>query len=487
MRRQQLAFIVLIGLTTSIANALETPLIMRPPPGSGRSSEMVVIDPGLGTIQMYDVQARDLQRRTELNFLSWLEFITKSPADMQRLDRLQDWSLLRAGKDAEPSYLGFLEALQPARQQRRNDDDGPSTYERAMATEDAFWVNEPTYNGRVRGAMDSDVILLVIPSHFAVLMFRYQRPNLQLIGWMNYRSQLLIPTQWNSQPTRSQIWNSLPAEIREEHGEALRRQLEDREPGEVPPITVRDSDPWIVATGERNRFVMLDPPNNKMMLYEFRSTSQGGQLLVRSVRSLDADLLIPTAYQSRPEHRELLNQYNQELRRARQPAVSAAYLRKLAAARSRAADSAPVHANIDENGNIFVNYTEQNMLLVYHVQANRLDLRSARNYTIESGIAQHKRHLQEQENARNLMNIVTNRINQRNAEGMMRLVRWSLEWNPHLYEDYEKSRRIRTLLEDLPEWQQAIVAAEQASRALKEEQERIETELAEEEARRRGR
>ncbi|MFW5724472.1 MAG: hypothetical protein ACOCYP_08395 [Planctomycetota bacterium] len=466
--------IFLLLLTAAPVWSLESPLILRPPEALG-ATEVGVVNPSLGTLQIYDLQGEQLKQVTEANFLVWLEFVTKRPADMGNLDKFQDWSALRFGMNARPSYLEWMKMLEEL---------DPAIYEQAMNTEDGYWANEPTYDGTVHAAMTRDVVLVVVPSHYAILMVRYIKPRLELVGWHNYRSQLMVPTQYKSKPSREQLWDELPSEIKEEH-EELEAKMVEEDPAAATRINVSASEPWIVPLSDRNEFFLLDAANRKAILYQYLNTARGGQLTTLSLRSLDLDLLIPTTYDSSPELARQVVEYNNELRRNRLNPVSRRYLEKLGRESEVRGDNDPVQANIDAQDQIYINFTREQMLFVYDLGQNRIELEAARNYGIEAGIARHKRDLAQRQKAKELLGYIEGRINADNAASMMRLVQWALDWDPALHREFEKSRSIRRHLDDNQEWQQALLAAEKAAAARQAEEERIARELAEEQATRR--
>ena len=97
-----------------------------------------------------------------------------------------------------------------------------------------------------------------------------------------------------------------------------RKEIEDEIEAleaDIEVIPLKDSDPWVKGL-EDDHFVMVDPPNKRIMVYGFL---QDDSMTLKSLRNTDLDVRIPEWPLPRRDlfekDREMVNDYLQLLKR----------------------------------------------------------------------------------------------------------------------------------------------------------------------------
>ena len=455
----RLIFACLILLGAAQLGALETSLVLRPP--TGGDATMAMVNPAQGTIQLYRIDGEQLHVVSRRNFRADLEYLSSVPPGPKL-----DWTLLRTGSTTcTPTYgevmdqwLPAIDKAAEAARKRSRDKNTPPPLplaQRAMNSEDDFWKQTPEYDGVVRGSMSQNALVLLIPQTYTMLFYQIQNWEIQFMGWRNYRTDLYVPQTFQSTPTPQELLTLLPKEIQDERKEALAQQMEEigETAGETIPLA--PSDPWITSynLGTRELFVILDPPNNRLIMYQFRTRGKMSMLELQSVRNIEIDLMIPTTFNSEPDLRNVIVQYNKVLQKQRMPPVDGDYISGLVGGNAVAAQvGSEVHANIDAEGMLFIDFTGKRKILVYRMAGNQVELLAARDYTIEVGIALHQQELQLRAKGIEVFKLIEKTADKDTVDACMRLMEIALRWNPWLYEEFEGDRKLRRTLENHERW-----------------------------------
>ena len=462
-------------VSATALHALETPLVLK---SGGQGGNYAVIEPGTGNVTLYAVEGNTLTKNGSANYLADLSFLEQRPYDER--DGIV-YSTLRVGdKNCKPT-MGDLLAAFPAKPTKREADAGLKSYQaRAIEAENEFWSKEHAFDGIVRGAYSATVLFLCIPSKHAILLYDCQDRNKgpQLVGWRNYGVELMIPQVFMSTPIPADILAQLPAEIKDDQKKALQDAMKALAEG-GGAIQLQPSDPW-VAAGGGDRFVMIDSPNKHIMTYEYK----GKGWEVKSVRNLEVDLMIPTAFNSSPDEQRTFSDYIQS-RKAQLAAYGIVpdlpYFKALVG--QKQVDSGKV-SDVQATGNaddIVIDYVKLHKLYVYRLlgRNNALELVSMRDYTLDVGLALQDVEFRADADATDAWNNAKASLQKHDNKVGLLSVSFALKRNPCLYKTIEKEPSHKDL-KKMPEWQamldEAIKACETRTKELEERKKRAEEE-----------
>ena len=474
---------LLTGLMCLVAASISTvsasndgPLILR---SSGTTEIMTIINPSLGTIQLYRMDGDRLQQESAYNFLSDLALLSNAPVEQR-----WEWNWVRVNSPmSAPSYGEMFDKWLPSVSQSRRDQNGPSLVERARNSEDEFWATIPKYDGDVRGALGDDTLVLVIPSSYTILWYEMQDWKLELQGWRNYRADMFIPNVYNSSPSAQELFRLLPESSQKEWQD---QQLQEAEALENN-IEIAPSDPWVgvAVDGRREVFVLVDEPNQYVLTYESRSTAKGTELNLHAIRNMELDLMIPSTFNSLPLIDGAIEAYNRQLARIKEAPVSSAYIQQLLGQRgTRNSGGSSINAEVDNRQRLFVDLPFMRKVLVYRIfgRGNKLEMMAARDYSTEVGLALHQRDIQQRRRGSELLERCRRSAKRGNEQRVMGLLKTALSWNPFLGEEVAKDRKLNRYLKDQSELATLLEEAQAAADALRAEQEAIAAALAAEQA-----
>jgi len=470
------ALITLLFLLSSTLPALETPLVLRPL-GGENFELMSLVNPDTGTIQLYRVTGEQLQLTDYYSFQADLNFLSGRPVP-QRLD----WTLLRTGSGTSlPNYGSMIQSF-PS---QSPNEQGLTYQQRVMASEDEFWETKPEYDGVVRAAMGQHSLIVVVPSMYTILFYTVQDWQLRLSGWRNYRTDLYVPQVYRSRPTPANLFQALPEEVQEERREQLEEQAEKMGEDAGRLINLAPSDPWLTSDfiGNQELFILADPANDHLLVYQFRARGRESTFELRSSRNLEIDMLIPTNFQSFPSVNGAVQEYNKRLAQQDLPPVSAGYIQKLVERRStKSAEISSMQAQLDFTGLLFLDFIDKKKVFVYRIlgENDELELLNARNYEIDVGIAMHQQEIQQRRKGIDRLQTVKRIVGRDTVALSMKLLQTALDWNPWLYQEVERDRKLRRLLEDHEQWDAMIEGAIAKAKAKEEEYQEIQAELREE-------
>lgn len=483
MRFPILAVLLLAAASTPTLNALETPLVLAPPgAGNARTDYRVVVNPAIGTMTVYEMSGETLRSWTQYNFLADLEYLTSATVDDNPNLKLAQVGTTRT----TPTYPEMYELFSTVPLPDNAPEGTLSLLERVRNSETAFWQQPPAYDGVVRGALSGNMIFLVIPSTYTILVYWLKsQDEVELVSWRNYRTELYVPQSIDSSPTPQELLDILRRnhpEVVEEREEMLNAQIESlgqETMGTTVPL--QPSDPWVQAVGNRNRtvFAMFDGPNKRMIIYEHLGGSNGGTLEMKAVRNVEIDLIIPTGYQTEPAPAIVVENYNRRLEAAGLPAVDVEYAIQLSAQTGVTnRQTSEYQITADNAGLIFVDYSREQKLAVYRPfgRNDSLELLCMRDYRPETGLSvATKEMLTLMRGQRMLANAIKN-AKRDNAEATLNRVRLALTWNPLLIEEVENSRNRRKLryAMELDGWGEIIEEAATAAAELEERNRSIE-------------
>jgi hypothetical protein len=458
----RLPLAIILSLVVAAASATETPLVIHQPIGNLTA----IINPSLGVVTLYEIQGNQLTRYSSVSFLNDLEFLEKyyvSETDGN------PHSALRDGFNNNPTVKEWMASL-PNTLSKKEAEKGMLPYrERAMNTEDEFWDTKNAesikYDGVVRGAIGARMLFLVIPVKRAILVYEIASNKLTLSAYRNYGPELYTPQVWKSSPTPEQILKSLPEDVQEEHKKALAAQMEDPNFGadaqKIIPLD-KKGDVWIGAGSASgfDRFAIIDFANKHIMSYEY----SGKNLELKSVRNLEIDLLIPTGYNCAPDPKRLFEEFRAD--RERQAFMKEmGYEPDLPMLTEMVNSSAktdnktsPYQCNV-RGEDITVDFLDHHKVFVYRLQGanNSLELVSARDYTVDVGIALFDNERNNMVHGRTIYAGIKNRVSAKQTTMAMLMLKSALNLNPGLYKEAEKD--FKNDLAKQPEWKDLILKA----------------------------
>jgi hypothetical protein len=516
-------FICLIATACfALLPAVDTSLILTKPAGEGDDGRFVIIDPGSGYMRLYESKrggrgADALQQRDVANFrihldqIQALRFQVDNP--LAKLDRGAEkkvvWPLLRMGSlTTIPQYGAMFNYFVNEKQRIQ-----------VIKSDDAFYAVDPIYDGTVRAALSKNYLLVVVPSHYVMLMYKIIDDEFELVSFRNYRPELYLALP--DQPVKPAIdslpdFNALKAGIRRlgggatvlaERARQFEQELEAMET-EEELIPIAKSDPWVKGL-IRDRFVVVDPATKRMMVYE---VPRADTLGLKSLRNLDLDFRIPSWPLPNRDLSEfdgfVVDQYMARLKRLREDApveamlkdleawakearsagelkhfnadrqaLTIALFRSMASANDAAlvgegavkSDNEPYDVVTDNQERLVLDLKQERRLLIYFTAGNnnRIELVSARDYTIDTGVGTYDYLVKRKQDAVKILKTrIMKEIRRRDlADLNMTNIAYVLTLAPELVDEIEKERRITTTLSDHPDWQPTIEKAIAAKEA----------------------
>jgi hypothetical protein len=467
----------LVSLPMFASDLVETPLIVSQQGQGGQLS--VVINPALGTLSLYEIQGNNQVLHQTYSFLTDLNMLESSLYQPQANDDRQ-FNMLQLGSLNNKPKSSEVFASLPKTATKAEIAAGLSSLQvRALNGEQEFWAKPPEYDGIVRGAMGTRILAILIPIKRIMMFYAVDSLKFEPMGWRNYSSELYVPQVIESTPTPQEINNQLPAEVRLEHQKALEAAQEAAAAGGGggggggggKALSLNKSDAWIAA-GSQERFLVLDSANNHIMSYDL----SGKDVVLKSVRNLEIDLLIPTGFRSMPDPTAIFQALMQDKGRqkflfdngfldAAAPRADLALLQAVVAgAKAPAgAGSSPIQASILAD-DVTVNFTKSQKIMVYRLNGanNSLELVSVRDYTIDASVAILDSEIKYQVHAAKLYKDANTLVRKNQDPAAMRTLKSALTFNPCLYKDAEADRDLSKSLGKLDDWQPTIEAAQKA-------------------------
>jgi hypothetical protein len=471
-------FLTLMLLVTNYAMALETSLVMRSPGGGG--GIYAVVQPATGAITLYGFEGNSTTKYGSANFIADLELLSSFPAAKQAGIYYSRLRLSDLASTPTPGDLLRSPAF-PEKPSKREAEAGIKALRyRAIEAEDAFWAEEKPYDGIVRGAMGTQYLLICIPIKHAILMYDCQDRNKgpQLISWRNYGVDLMIPQVFNSDPAPEDILKALPPDIKEEQKKSLAEQLEVMAQG-GGSLKLQPSDPWI-ASGSGDRWVMVDPPNKRILTYEYR----GKTWELKSARNLEIDQLIPSSMNSSPDEQRTFEEYANS--RKKQLAemgiiIDMPYLKALVNQKQVASEkTSDIQANI-VGDDLMLDFVKLRKIYAYRLNGarNGLEFVSMRDYTLDTGLSLQDVELRQDAYAQDAWASAKKILAKHDDDLGWRVVKFALKLNPLMYRVIEKDPAVKSLKKQA-DWQptldEAIKAGEEKAKKIEERRKAAEEE-----------
>jgi hypothetical protein len=458
MKATALAILLaVIGALTTLPG-LETSMVLRQGYSNGQAGVYVVVEPGIGTITLYSVEGTSLIKHGSANFIQDLDFTSKYVVG-ERGDSI--YTALRTGSGNCMPSVDELLAMLPSKPTAAETAAGLKSYqERAREAEDVFWKADHPYDGVVRGALGATSLMLVVPCKRAILLYDIQKQDAgpQLAAWRNFAAELYVPQVLASSPTPTELLAQLPAEVKAEQKKAIEDGLKALAAG-GGAITLKDSDPW-VGVGTADRYVIIDPPNQHLMTYEY--TGKG--LRTASSRSMQVDLLIPTLMHSDPSESAALKQFAQsrkaQLAEAR--IIPDIFYFKALVAQKQVVSSktSDLQANVT-NDDLVIDFLKLHKLFTYKLQGagNGLELAAMRDYTLDVGLQLQDGEFKDMVRAADSFGQAKTLLGKHSPTSAFQAFKLALSLYPCLYKEIEKEPALKELKKDpdfQPTWDAAI-------------------------------
>jgi hypothetical protein len=462
MKTTALAILLaVVGALTALP-ALETSMVLRQGGTNGQGGVYVVVEPGIGTITIYTVEGSLLSKHGSANFIQDLEFQSQFVVG-ERGESV--YTALRTGSsNCKPSVDELLSML-PSKPTEAEVKNGLKSYqERARLAEDLFWKEDHPYDGVVRGALGATSLMLVIPCKRALLVYDIQKQEVGpvLAAVRNFAAELYVPQVLASSPTPTELLAQLPADVKKEQKTAIEDSLKAlAEAGGA--LTLKPSEPW-VGVGTADRYVIIDPPNQHLMTYEY--TGKG--LRTASSRSMQVDLLIPTLMHSDPSEAAELKQFAT----ARKQALAEAkiipdifYFKALVSQKQvPSSKTSDLQANVT-NDDLVIDFLKLHKLFTYKLYGagNGLELAAMRDYTLDVGLQLQEGEFADIVNSRTCWAQVKAQLGARQPTLAFRSFKLALSINPCLYKELEKEPTLKSLKADAdfqPTWDAAMKGCE---------------------------
>ena len=379
--------IILLLTLVAAVPALDTPLIINNTAGTST----VFVNPTIGSMTLYNIQDGQLNRVASTNFLAELTLLGST------ITRDVDGRAVTALQDGSPNNLptaeGFLAELKKLSSPKAEAAGVKTLADRARAAEKEFWSKENPYDGVVRAALAQNYLMLAIPAKHTLLVYDVSALSFMLVAYHNYGPELYLPTVFGSNPSPAEILKELPQEVQEARKKELEAQIAAMMEVGDQAIALKPSDIYLVA-GQGERFAVFDIANSRLMAYEYT----GKALALRGIRNVEIDLLIPTAYRSKPDIAEIYRQWTKD--RSRQAFLASLGMEKdlisfqlYVEGKQKAADSqksSSFQANvIIGSGDLVLDFADKRKAIVYRFAGGEatMDLKSLRDYTLDAGIA----------------------------------------------------------------------------------------------------
>jgi hypothetical protein len=435
----------LAGLS-SLACALETPLILTPQGTQNISTDLLLeINPNIGVMTYYQANLQSLDRATGHNFLTELDFRDK------RLIKIiggAPYSTLRVGSpNFKPTAQEFLDQFSSDHADHA-DPAVMSLREAATAAENAYWSKDHAYDGVVRAAWNGEYAVLVIPSKHAILFYSTSDRGTELIGWTSYGPQLLVQSSFNSNPSPQEVFKELP-QLEQDKLLLAQKKKNEENIGKIKETP--KSEAWVCA-GQGNVFLIVDTANNILFSYEVGTK----QIRLISVRNMSCELALPAEqnFQSTPKSSDMLSQYMKQNSRDLAAAGLAfsnlyemkAYLKANTHGRA-SATGLQANALLDK---VVLDFTEQHKMLTYSLSTTSTDLISARDYSMDLAIMVLDAALESKADAQDPYGRA--RANLQDHDFCINQLKLALALDPTLVKKLAKDQRIVSALKDDAGW-----------------------------------
>ena len=451
-----IALLTLLCLSGALV-ALEDSMVLRQGAQNGQNGVYVVVEPGIGTITLYTSEGTTLTKHGSANFIQDVEFWSHYVLGEQ--NGIAYTALRQGSANCIPTVEKLFEML-PNKPTPKEVQNGLKDYQaRARQAEDDFWKDDHPYDGVVRGALGATTLMLCIPCKRAILVYDIQKQDQGplLAAYRNFAAELYVPQVLASTPTPADLLAQLPADIKAEQKAAIDAQLKAlADSGGA--LTLKASDPWVGA-GTGDRFVIVDPPNQHLMTYEY--TGKG--LRVASSRNMQVDLLIPTGMHSDPDEGRELAEYARTRKKELEefkiiPDVF--YFKALVAQKQVASGkTSDLQANVT-NDDLVLDFLKSHKLFVYKLQGagNGLEMSSVRDYTLDVGLQLQDGEFNDVKNAYTAWGNAKRLIDAHQVQLAMSNFKLACTLYPCIYKDIEKEPRAKVLKSD-PDWQPTLDAA----------------------------
>lgn len=438
----------LLALAT-VAPALETPLILS------AGSNAAVIDPSLGTLTTIEVISSGSTRKAFVNWLMDLDQLQRRPFAERNGE---SFSTLRVGHPSiKPTPEEFIQIF-PSKPTKAQTEAGQKDLQsQVREAEKAFWEQEHTYDGIVRGAFSGQYLMLVIPSSRAVLFYQNSgKESLDLLGYSQFSPLLYVPSAWKSTPDPAQLVQGL--KLDEEEKKAIEGALHAREDGSA--AAAAKSEIWCTNIGET--FIVVDSANQKIWAYEIK----GQTVAVTSVRSMGVDLIAP-GFQTRPLDQDGIEQFGKlyagQLKEIGVAKLDWPYVQAFISAQQvgDATKAGALQANLVSN-QIVLNFTAQRKLVTYEYRSGvGINLTSVRDMTVDLGLTMLARHISEKTLARGAYNDAV----KSKTGNILSLMTYALGLDPSLHTEAQKNNALKNALK--ADWDKLIADAVKAEETAK--------------------
>jgi hypothetical protein len=446
-------FLTILMLLTGWAAALENSLVMR---SAGQGGLYAVVSPNTGNITLYAIEGQTTTRYGSANFLADLAYLEGVPGGKQGEIT---YSALRL---SAPNFLPVPNELIrtvafPEKPTAKEAAAGLKGLRwRAIEAEDAFWAETKAYDGVVRGAMGSQYLLICIPIKHALLCYDCQDRNKgpQLISFRHYGIDLMIPQTYASDPAPQAILNALPPEIKDEQKKALEESLAALAEG-GGALKLEPSDPWI-ASGAGDRWVLVDPPNNHIVTYEY----QGKNWTMKSSRNIQVEHLIPTSWRSGPDEQAQFTEYVKSRKKLLEAAgviPDLAYFKALVDQKQVASGkTSDIQANI-VGDDLMLDFVKKRKIFAYRINGanNGLELLSVRDYTLDVGLALQDVEFRAETDSINAWDSAKRLLGKNDTGSAWMATQFALKLDPCLYKKIEKDAAAKPL-KKLADWQATL-------------------------------
>lgn len=465
MRIMRTAATLAVLLLASLPlRATETPLVIY---GGGIGG---IIEPGTGTITLFEVTGQILNRYGSANFLTDLRALRDRPYDERGG---VTYTMLQVGAgNFLPTPAEVLSVLPDTQTPEEKANNIGSFRNRAIKAEADFWAKPLEYDGVVRGAFSKDALFLGIPSMHALLVYEITDRNKGPVfkSWRNVGPDLLIPQVWKSIPTPQEIYNQLPEEDRKLREKELQEAFK-KAGDKAGALTLQACDWWITSAGDR--FMLVDFANKHLVTYLYN----GNKVSLAGVRNIEIDQIIPTGMSTKPTPNQTIVAFQGAHRKELQDFQFVLDRDNLAALISQnnttnAGKVSPIQA-VASGGDVILNFTELHKVFVYRIlgQGNNLELVAVRDNTVDIGLDLLANLMSAQVRGAESYQGAIRLLAQRMESAAMMMLKYALKEAPALGAKAEKDQKLEGLRKHA-DWQAVIDDAKK--RATEEEEKRKE-------------
>jgi hypothetical protein len=440
-----------------------------------------VVQPATGAITLYGFEGNNTTKYGSANFLADLELLAAFPATKvgeTYYSRLRESDPISIPMPRELLMSAAFPGV-PTEEEKKAGI--KSLRARAIEAEDTFWAAEKPYDGVVRGALGAQYLLICIPVKHALIVYDCQDRNKgpQLVSWRNYGVDLMMPQGMNSEPSPQALLDVMIASAKDEQQKKALREQVDKMLKSDGTIQVQPSDPWIAAGGG-DRWVMVDPPNKRILTYEYR----GKTWELKSARNLEIDQLIPSSMNSNPDEQRTYDEYMSARKKQLTDLGIIAdlpYLKSLVNQKQvESGKTSEMQANISGD-DLLIDFVKLRKIFAYRINGarNGLEFVSMRDYTLDTGLSLQDVELRAEANAQDAWAYAKKVLAKHEDEVAWRVVKFGLKLNPLLHKVIEKDSAAKSLKKQ-PDWQatldEAIKAGEEKTKKLEERRKAAEEE-----------